>query len=256
MRETKLIPIDQIQPNRHQPRSTFPEETIFELAQSIRENGLIQPILVRPLYNGYEIIAGERRYQAAILAGHTEIEAIVDTVDETMLSKLALVENIQREDLSVIDEARAYKTIMEHQGFTQSELASIIGKSQSTIANKLRLFNLNSEIIEALHVGKITERHGRALLTAKPDILMEAFNKIIKQDLSVKESERLIERLNQDNHKPITKAVYTQSEKIAINTVKQAVTMIKKTGTKAQLTQVDSDDAITLTITIAKNKGN
>ena len=142
MREVREISIEQIHPNRHQPRLEFNEDALMELAQSIRENGLIQPITVREDEDGYEIIAGERRYKACILAGYSEVPCNVMSADEQKLAELALVENIQRENLTSIEEAKAYIQIMRSAGMTQEELAAKMGKSQSTIANKVRLLNL------------------------------------------------------------------------------------------------------------------
>ena len=163
MKETKIIPIERIVPNPYQPRLEFNEESLFDLAQSIRENGLIQPISVREAKGHYEIVAGERRFRAMQLLGMTEVSAYVMDADEMQMAELALVENVQRENLSAIEEAKAYLQIMKITGCTQSQLAMKMGKSQSSIANKIRLLNLDDNIQNAVSSKIITERHARAL---------------------------------------------------------------------------------------------
>lgn len=256
MREKRTLPIEQIKPNAKQPRHQFDEDALFELAQSIRVNGLLQPIVVREVEGGYEIIAGERRYRASILAGFTEIEAIIDSVSDDMMTQLALIENIQREDLSVIEEAKAYASILSEPEMTQSKLSNIVGKSQPTIANKLRLLELPDKVIEALDEKRITERHGRALLTVDQEMLDKVFESILKNGLSVKQTEELIKRLEHQKKKPrINLSVYTKPERIAVNTIKEAVNMIKKTGLAVELDQIDQDDEITLEIKIKRKGG-
>ena len=162
------ISIDDIIPNRFQPREVFKDQALDELALSIKEHGVIQPIIVRPIVNNkYEIIAGERRYKASTIAGKTTIPAIVRVLDDKETSKQALLENIQRQDLTPIEEARTYQTILSLDNITQEELAKTMGKSQSAISNKLRLLTLPEEVQEALLNSEISERHARSLLTVQ-----------------------------------------------------------------------------------------
>ena len=162
MKEVRMVPIEKIVPNPYQPRLEFNQESLMDLAQSIRENGLIQPITLKENNGRYEIIAGERRYRACMMIGLTEVPANIMNVSEANMAELALVENIQRENLSAIEEAKAYVQIMKVSGCTQSELALKVGKSQSSIANKIRLLNLSENVQNAVSSKIITERHARS----------------------------------------------------------------------------------------------
>ena len=187
------ISIDLIIPNATQPRKFFNEETIKELATSIKEYGILNPILVRKKDNLYEIIAGERRYRAAKLAGLTEIPVIIKTVDDTQLAAIALIENLQRENISPIEEAKSYKEILTSSNIKEQELSALIGKSQPYISNKLRLLKLPPNIQDALINKKISERHARSLISINdPNRQTELLNRIINEKLSVKELENII----------------------------------------------------------------
>jgi len=155
MRETKMVTIDQIEPNPYQPRIEFNDEALMELAQSIRENGLIQPISVRKTENGYQIIAGERRYRAMKMNGMVEVPVVIMDANDIQMAEMALVENIQRENLSAIEEAKSYVDIMRFTGVNQSELALRVGKSQSAIANKIRLLQLDENIQNAVSAQSV-----------------------------------------------------------------------------------------------------
>ena len=158
------IPIDEIIPNRFQPRLHFDDRGLDELASSIKEHGIIQPLVLRRVEDKYEIIAGERRYKAAQLAGLTKVPAVIADIDDNKSAEVAIVENVQRRDLSPIEEARSYKNLLDKGYLTQAELAKKMGLSQSAIANKLRLLNLDEEVQEALINNQISERHARSLL--------------------------------------------------------------------------------------------
>ena len=173
-KEVVMVKLSDIIPNRFQPRLTFDEEALNELASSIKEHGIIQPLILRDLGSKYEIIAGERRYKASTIAGLTEVPAIVGTMDDQTSAELALIENIQRKDLSAIEEAKSYKKILDMGNFTQEELAKRMGKSQSTIANKMRLLSLTNEVQVALMNNLISERHARCLLQIKDEDLQTA----------------------------------------------------------------------------------
>ena len=196
------ISIDDIIPNRFQPREVFKDQALDELALSIKEHGVIQPIIVRPIVNNkYEIIAGERRYKASTIAGKTTIPAIVRVLDDKETSKQALLENIQRQDLTPIEEARTYQTILSLDNITQEELAKTMGKSQSAISNKLRLLTLPEEVQEALLNSEISERHARSLLTVQ-DIEKQKslLNEIISKKIPVRILDEMIKKENEGNN--------------------------------------------------------
>lgn len=191
------INIDLIIPNRFQPRLTFDEKTLNELAASIKEHGIIQPLVLRRLGDKFEIIAGERRYKAATLAGLTEVPAIISNIDDNKSAELALVENVQRKNLNSLEEAKSYKKILDKEGLTQEELAKKIGVSQSTVANKLRLLNLTMEAQDALMNEKISERHARSLLTiTDPKVQVDLLNRVINERLTVRQLDDEIKKLN------------------------------------------------------------
>ena len=194
--EVVQIYLDDIIPNRFQPREVFDEKALKELAVSIKEHGVIQPIIVRNVNGKYEIIAGERRYKASALAGLTKIPAIVRDLDDKESSKVALLENLQRKNLNPIEEARTYQKILELDQMTQEELAKTMGKSQSAVANKIRLLSLSEEVQEALLKEEISERHARALINI-PDIKnqKEMLKKVIAEKMSVRVLEEEIKKM-------------------------------------------------------------
>ena len=195
-KEVVMVRLSDIIPNRFQPRLTFDEEALNELANSIKEHGIIQPLILRDLGSKYEIIAGERRYKAATLAGLTEVPAIVGSMDDQTSAELALIENIQRKDLSAIEEAKSYKKILDMGNFTQEELAKRMGKAQSTIANKMRLLSLTNEVQVALMNNLISERHARCLLQIKDeDKQKEVLNKIITERMNVRDTDEYIKNM-------------------------------------------------------------
>ena len=195
-KEVVMVRISDIIPNRFQPRLTFDEEALNELANSIKEHGIIQPLILRDLGSKYEIIAGERRYKASQLAGLTEVPAIVGSMDDQTSAELALIENIQRKDLSAIEEAKSYKIILDMGNFTQEALAKRMGKSQSTVANKMRLLTLTNEVQMALMNNLISERHARCLLQVKDeDKQKEVLNKIISERMNVRDTDEYIKNM-------------------------------------------------------------
>lgn len=195
-KEVVMVRISDIIPNRFQPRLTFDEEALNELANSIREHGIIQPLILRDLGSKYEIIAGERRYKASQIAGLTEVPAIVGSMDDQTSAELALIENIQRKDLSAIEEAKSYKKILDMGNFTQEQLAKRMGKSQSTVANKMRLLSLTNEVQVALMNNLISERHARCLLQIKDeDKQKEVLNKIITERMNVRDTDDYIKNM-------------------------------------------------------------
>lgn len=193
---TVTLKISEIEPNRSQPRKEFDEKALGELAESISEHGLLQPLLVRPLtLGGYEIVAGERRYRACRMAGVTEVPVIIRELTESETMELALIENLQREDLSPLEEAEGYNVLLTEHGFTQEEIARSMGKSRPAIANALRLLKLPESVKEFLKEGKISAGHARALLTLESEELMKQIaDEIIEKDLSVRQTEALCKK--------------------------------------------------------------
>ena len=199
-KEVLILNLDDVLPNRFQPRIKFNEQSILELADSIREHGVIQPIVVRKIADKYEIIAGERRYKASILAGKTTIPAIVTNLDDKNSAEIALIENVQRQDLTPIEEAISYKKILDMGDINQASLAEKLGKTQSTIANKLRLLNLADEVQEALLEEKISERHARSLLKLNKDHQVQMLNRIMNERMTVRKTDEEISKiLNGEN---------------------------------------------------------
>lgn len=250
-RSLKNIDINKIIVNKQQPRTVFDEEKIEELANSIKENGLIQPIIVRKKGKQFEIIAGERRYRACKLAGLKEISCVIEDYNDQEVSTLAIIENIQREDLSPIEEARAYQSLIQEYHYNQSELAKIVGKKQSTIANKLRLLKLNEDVIMAVDQKQITERHARAMLSVEKEKQVDVLNEVLKKQLNVAQTEKLINKKPKPK-KPKPKKAISQNVKIALNTINQATAMIEKTGIHLNQEVEDLDDEYVITIRIKK----
>lgn len=254
MRESKVVSIDEIRPNPYQPRIDFDDEALMELSQSIRENGLIHPITVRQEKDGYEIVAGERRYRAMKIAGMIEIPVIVIDADEVQMAEMALVENIQRENLSAIEEANAYVQIMKTTGISQSQLALKLGKSQSSIANKIRLLQLDEEVQQAVTARRITERHARALLALPKEKQEQAMETIVKKGLTVAQSEKMIRKEASPKPKRQKKVFkgLSRNIKIGLNTVDQAVAMIEKSGIQIHRDMTEDEDEVVVTLHFPK----
>ena len=189
------ILIEDIIPNRFQPRLAFDEEGLKELSESIKQHGIIQPLVLRRLGNKYEIIAGERRYKASIMAGLKTVPAIISNIDDNQSAEIALVENIQRRNLTSIEEAKSYKNLLDRGYLNQTQLAEKMGVSQSTIANKLRLLNLSEEVQNALLEEKISERHARALLSLPVEEQNEWLKKIIAKRMTVRQLDLELKKL-------------------------------------------------------------
>ena len=200
--EVKYLYLDDIIPNRFQPRENFDERALKELAVSIKEHGVIQPIIVRQIGEKYEIIAGERRYKASAMVGLSKIPAIITNLDDKESSKVALIENLQRKDLTPIEEARTYQKILELDSLTQEELAKTMGKSQSAVSNKLRLLSLADEVQDALLHEQISERHARSLLNVEDkNKQVELLNKVISTRMTVRELDEEIKNMISPNEK-------------------------------------------------------
>ena len=212
------VRIDEIIPNRFQPRLAFDEKELNELADSIKMHGIIQPLVLRRIGDKYEIIAGERRYKASVLAGLTQVPAVIMNIDDQKSAEVAVVENLQRKDLTAIEEAQSYKKILDMGYLTQEELATRMGVAQSTIANKLRLLNLTIPVKEALLHNKISERHARSLLNITDNNLqISMLNRIITERLTVRQTDEEINKLlgktpKTDNTPKVTQPIVETKE--------------------------------------------
>ncbi len=254
--DINYICVDSILPNLYQPRKYFDEESLEELAQSINTYGIIQPLSVRKLSEDrYELIAGERRLRAAKKAGLVEVPVIIVDISDGESAAIALLENLQREDLNFLEEAEAYNNLIKDHSYTQEKLAEAIGKKQSTIANKIRLLRLEPEIRNILLENNLTERHARALLKL-PDLQLQkkVLKVVVKKQLNVKKTEELIEKELSKHEEGKSSKIKKKikgifSPRVYINTVKQ---VFDKYGLNAQYASKDLDDKIEITITIPK----
>lgn len=255
------VGIEYIRPNPYQPRKQFNKIALEELCESIRQYGVLQPINVRKIsHSSYELVAGERRLRAATMAGLKEIPAIIINVDDNDSAVMALIENLQREDLSYMEEAEGYSNLINEHGFTQEELAQKIGKSQSTIANKIRLLKLSPLVKKILSDNNLTERHARALLKLHDEQLqLKVLKLVCERGLNVKKTEELVERaidkFSRDvRQKPadrkMTKAI--KDVRIFVNTIKQAIDIMKQSGVNAKAAQIDRGDYIEFVVRVPK----
>ncbi|WP_274308657.1 nucleoid occlusion protein [Solibacillus daqui] len=261
--EVVKIPIDKIIPNRYQPRTVFDDEKIEELARTIHTHGVIQPIVIRPMTGDaskYEIIAGERRYRAMKSLQWTEVPAIVRNLNDRETASIALIENLQREELTAIEEALAYQQLLELHSLTQEALAQRLGKGQSTVANKLRLLKLPQFVQDAILNREITERHARALISIKDDQLQMQLIAATKEfDWNVRQLEEQIQKIlhpeepEAKKRKPARKAI-SKDVRIALNTIKQSLSMVTKSGINLKTEEEDTDDYYQITVKIPKKK--
>ncbi|MBM7716811.1 nucleoid occlusion protein [Siminovitchia sp. FSL H7-0308] len=258
--EVKQITVSDIIPNRFQPRTIFDETKIEELARTIHTHGIIQPIVVREAENSqYEIIAGERRFRAVKMLGWEKIPAIIKNLSDTETASVALIENLQREELTPIEEAIAYGKLLELHNLTQEALAQRLGKGQSTVANKLRLLKLPEQVQEALLKKQITERHARALIPIKdPEKQVELMNLIVEKNLNVKQTEEQVVRmLSTDKQQPKRtpkKRAISKDMRIAVNTIRQSLSMVADSGIKLDSTEEEHEEYYQITIKIPKKK--
>lgn len=255
-KEIKQIPISNIIPNRYQPRTVFDDEKIEELARTIHTHGIIQPIVVREAENGlFEIIAGERRFRAVQYLQWESIPAIVKNFNDAETASVALIENLQREELSPIEEAIAYGKLLELHNLTQEALAQRLGKGQSTVANKLRLLKLPEEIQASLLNKQITERHARALIPLKvPEKQVKLLQEIIEKQLNVKQTEdRVVKLLENKEAKPQPKRkAFSKDMRIAVNTIRQSLSMVLDSGIKLDSDEEEFEEFYQITIKIPK----
>ena len=251
------IPVDIIEVNPDQPRRIFAEEELLELTESVKEYGVIQPVIVKKGEGGsYVLIAGERRLRASILAGLSKIPAIIRDADEQDSAIIALVENVQRENLGYMEEAQAYNKLIEEYGMTQSELALRVGKKQSTISNKIRLLALPEDIQEVLISNRLTERHARALLKLSDDELRrDVIERVVSHELNVRQTEKLIEDIlvkQQEENRKKNKISYI-SYKLYLNSLRKTFNEIFQVENGAKYTQEDMGEYYEVKITIPKN---
>ncbi|WP_332634384.1 nucleoid occlusion protein [Halalkalibacter flavus] len=254
--EVREIIVSDIVPNRFQPRTVFDEERIAELAQTIRTHGVIQPIVVRERDGKFEIIAGERRWRAVTKLGWEKIPALVKEFNDSQTASVALIENLQREGLTAIEEAIAYAKLIDLHGLTQESLAQRLGKGQSTVANKLRLLNLPEAVQNAILERQISERHARALLSLKNEELqVKLLEEILEKQLNVKQTEErvkvLLEGQPNQKKKPTRKS-YSKDMRIAMNTIRQSVDMVVKSGLHVDTDEEEHDEFYQFTIRIPK----
>jgi ParB family chromosome partitioning protein len=252
------LDVNKIIPNKNQPRKFFDDKALAELSLSIKNYGIIQPITVRKIYDDiYELITGERRFRAVKLLNMETVPAVVIETGEEESAAMALIENLQREDLDFIEEAMAFERLIEDFNLNQTQLAEKLGKSQSTIANKLRILKLPESVKIKIKEGNLSERHARALLKIDDEeILLSLVDKIVKKELNVNETEKLIKSISEDfNKQKINDKKYVRNfinYKIYINTIKNAYNEIVKTGINAKFEQEESDEFIELKVKIPK----
>ena len=249
------IPVNLIRPNPYQPRRVFDKEALCELADSIKQFGVMQPVNVRKSGDRYELISGERRLRAARLAGLETIPAIVNQVCERDSAFCALMENLQRENLNYIEEAEGYNNLIKDYQMTQEEVAARLGKSQSGVANKVRLLKLPDLVKDALRTNGLTERHARALLKLPcEEEQIIAVERIVREKLNVQKTDEYIERILNKKNKENTKKgrFYIKDQRIYINTIKKAVELIGRSGGEASYKVEDGDEEVLVIVRIAK----
>ena len=254
-RQVLELSIEDIRPNPHQPRQVFAPEELAELALSISQVGVLQPLSVRRVGTGWELIAGERRLRAAKMAGLARVPCLPVEADDDASALLALVENLQREDLDVWEEAAALRQLIDRHHLSQEEAARRVGKSQSAVANKLRLLKLPQDVIDGLRTNRLSERHARALLRLdSPGLQRAALDHIIKYQLNVAQAEAYIDRLIQRRSAPRkAEPVYRiRDVRLFLNTVKRSLAVMQSAGVDARCGREETDSEITLTIHIPK----
>lgn len=255
------LSIDMVRPNPYQPRKQFGKGALEELRESIQQYGVIQPINVRKMSNSsYELVAGERRLRAAIMAGLKEIPAIIINVNDNDSAVMALIENLQREDLNYMEEAEGYNNLINEHGFTQEELAQKIGKSQSTVANKIRLLRLSPLVKKILADNNLTERHARSLLKLHDEQLqLKVLKHVCERSLNVKKTEELVEKVidkclmpdkEKQAERKFTKTI--KDIRIFVNTIRQAIDLMKKSGVNAKAAQIDRGEYIEFVVRVPK----
>jgi len=255
--EIMKLSISDIVPNRYQPRTVFNDDKLSELAQTIHTHGIIQPIVVREYESGkFEIIAGERRFRAMQKLGWETAPAIIKDFNDTETASVALIENLQREELTPIEEAIAYGKLIELHQLTQEALAQRLGIGQSTVANKLRLLKLPQQVQDAVLAKQITERHARSLIPLKnPEKQIRLLEEIIERNLNVKQTEERVVRLLSTDKKPKPKRkAFSKDMRIAVNTIRQSLSMVTDNGINLDSEEEEFEEYYQFTIKIPKKK--
>ena len=244
-----FLPVRSIRPNPAQPRKIFREEALDELADSIRQHGILQPLSVRRVGNNYELISGERRLRAAELAGVSDVPCILMSMDDRTSGFTALVENLQRQDLDFIEEALGIRRLLQEHDMSQEQAARLLGKSQSAVANKLRILRHSDRVLTALRETELTERHARALLKLKTEEeILSAISRIAGKNMSVSQTERYIESLLNEKAEKTAKANVGSF----LNTLTQTLQKIQLSGIAAVSERRETESQIVFTITIPK----
>ena len=253
--EDKLLflPPAQIRPNPNQPRRIFDPQGLEELAASVKEHGILQPLTVRAMGNGYELVAGERRLRAAKMAGLELVPCLILRVDEEDSSLLALVENLQRRDLDFMEEAVALRRLIVQHGLSQEEAARKVGKSQSAVANKLRLLKLSPEVLEVVKQGSLSERHARSLLRLPEEQRLAAAKHMVKEGLTVAKAEAYVDKLLSPPAPVPAKKMpvyHIRDVRFFLNTIDRSVRLMQSAGVRATSRQDRKDGVLTLTVRI------
>lgn len=253
------LPVAEIQPNPFQPRVYFDPAQLEELANSIRQYGVLQPVIVRLVDEKYQLVSGERRFRASMLAGRETIPALLRQLGDREVAEMALIENLQREDLNYFEEAEGYARLIQEFQITQEEVARKMGKSQPTVANKLRLLHISERVRREISVDVITERHVRSLLKLKnEEQQLEVLNRIYKNNLNVRQTDELIENMliteeknmREQKKKKMMKAI--KDMKIFVNTIRGTVKTIQDAGLPAEVTENENDDYLEVVIRLPK----
>ncbi len=257
IRKTLEVPVDMIKVNENQPRKDFGPEQLQELRDSIKEFGILQPLIVRKEESGeFLLIAGERRLRAAVMAGLTKVPAIIKEATEEEVGMIALVENIQRENLGYIEEAKAYKYLMEKYQISQVALSEKLGKKQSTISNKIRILNLPEDIQKLLVENRLTERHARALLKINDDDMRRVIlDKVLKHNFNVRQTEKLVDEYlaRKEAHERSLNKIRHISYKLYINTLRKTFNDMQLKEKGATFSQEDLGESLKVIITIPKD---
>ncbi len=258
-----VIPLEDIFRSPYQPRRVFNEEEMEELSRSIQNYGVIQPIIVRPFDNKYQIVAGERRFRACKMLGLKEIPAIIQEINDERAAEISIIENLQRKELNFFEEANAYSQLINFFGMTQEEIAARVGKSQSAIANKLRLLKLPEEVRDKISPDMVSERHARALLKINTtEMQLAILNQIYEKDLTVKQTENLVLKASQNNipqednkNDPGQSfSLFIRDARIFLNTIRETVKRAKQTGVDIVMQENDGEEEYEVLIRISKGR--